>query len=145
VIEGGRNDFNYCITKIARATGVPISSYETVHSDRAAVQTAMSTYFAQVKKIAKQISLSADHIYVTMPWGGTVLDRRPWINDALTATARQAGFQYVEIPPLTAAERFDNTHPNGVGSKSIFQHFVGNSDIERWRVHGNVSGSTSPK
>jgi hypothetical protein len=134
VIEGGRNDFNYCVTRISRATGVPVTTYDTVHSDRAAIQVAMSDYFAQVKKMARKIGLPSDHIYVTMPWGGSVLDRRPMINDALTIASRQAGFQYVEIPPLTSAERFDITHPNGLGSKRIFEHFVGNSDVERWRA-----------
>jgi GDSL-like lipase/acylhydrolase family protein len=135
VIEGGRNDFNYCVTRISRATGAPVTTYDTVHSDRAAIQVAMSNYFDQVKKMAKQIGLPDDHIYVTMPWGGSVLDRRPMINQALTLASRQAGFQYVEIPPLTSAERFDITHPNALGSKRIFEHFVGNSDVERWRAH----------
>jgi lysophospholipase L1-like esterase len=134
VIEGGRNDFNYCVTRTSRATGVPITTYDTVHSDRAAVQAAVSNYLAEVKKMAKRIGLAPDHVYITMPWGGTILDRRPMINDALIVAARTEGFTYVEIPPLTAAERFDDTHPNRVGSKAIFQHFVSNSDIERWRV-----------
>lgn len=122
IVEGGRNDANYCNSQ---------KKYTRASDSR--IQHDVSSYLNQLVKTAAAAGVPRGNIYAFTPWGSSYPDQRAQVVPIIKQNAARYGIHYIDMPAYPRSLTIDGTHPTPAGSQYIYSELAKLSNLDSIR------------